>query len=112
MGRIGALHRRAEFQAVYEKGHSWTAPPLVMKTLPNSTGASRLGLSVGKSIGKAVVRNRVRRRLREIVRQMPLKPGWDIVIVARPDSADSDFQKLRAAVEKLLYKARLITREE
>jgi ribonuclease P protein component len=79
-----------------------------MKVLPNGTGESRLGFSVGKSVGKAVVRNRVRRRLREIARRMPLKPGWDIVIIARPDSSDKDYRELRAIVEKLLCLARLM----
>ncbi|MCX8125515.1 MAG: ribonuclease P protein component [Dehalococcoidia bacterium] len=112
MTRTGALRRRVDFQKVHEKGATWMAYPLIIKALPNSTNTTRFGLSVSKSIGKAVVRNRLRRRLKEIIRQMPLKPGWDIIVIARPGDPLDDFWKLRAILERLLCKANLIEGHE
>ena len=58
-----------------------------------------------------MVRNRVKRRLREIVRQTPLKPGWDIVIIARAAAAEADYGGLEKSARELLLRAGLITGE-
>ena len=53
--------------------------------LPNTTGYSRLGVTVSRRIGGAVGRNRVKRVLREIFRynRDALLPPLDLVVVAR-----------------------------
>jgi ribonuclease P protein component len=58
---------------------------MVVYCRPNGSTCSRLGFTVSTKLGHAVVRNRVRRRLREVYRlvEPTLKPGYDIVIVAR-----------------------------
>ena len=96
--------------AVYERGKTWVGPTIVLRAVPNRTEFSRLGYSVSKAVGKAVVRNRVKRRLREVVRLMPVKPGWDVVLIARPDAAKADFGELKGTVERLMSRARLIER--
>jgi len=48
----------------------------------------RVGFTCSKKVGNAVVRNRARRRLREIARAvLPLhgRPGWDYVLIGRPE---------------------------
>lgn len=73
------------------------------------TGVVRVGIVVSKKVGKAVVRNRVRRRLREALRQLVSEPfvagamrrglpSFDMVVIARPEAAQADFWKLRAAL--------------
>jgi ribonuclease P protein component len=58
-----------------------------------------------------VVRNRVKRRLREILRSTQLKPGWDIIFIARPPAAQAGFASLAKSVQALLSRAGLLTRE-
>ena len=58
----------------------------------------RVGFTCSKKIGNAVARNRAKRRLRALAAEiMPLggRPGWDYVLVGRPDATVSrDFADL------------------
>lgn len=49
----------------------------------------RLGITCSRKLGNAVVRNRARRRLRALARAglaAGAKPGWDYVLVGRPEA--------------------------
>ena len=102
------LTKPQQYALVYREGSSWVSSLVVMKALPNGLTLSRYGFSVSKRVGKAVVRNRVKRLLREILRIMPLKPGRDIIFIARPVAATADYASLERAVERLLSQARLL----
>jgi len=105
------LTKPEQYALVYSKGDSWVSSSVVMKALPNGLALSRCGFSVSKRIGKAVTRNRVKRLLREILRLAPIKPGWDIIFIARPAAATADYVNLEKSVERLLSRAQLLTRE-
>jgi ribonuclease P protein component len=101
------LTRDREFQLVYSNGRSWAGREIVVRALPNGLDFTRYGFAVGRRVGKAVVRNKIKRRLREILRQAPLSPGWDIVIIARNPAAQADYKSLKKSVGDLLIKAGL-----
>ena len=75
---------------------------VVMKTMPNGLEFARYGISVSRRVGDAVTRNRTKRRLREILRKTALKPGWDMVFIARPSAAKGKFQVLAKNIESML----------
>ncbi len=94
------------FRRLYAKGRSAASPTVAVYVRPNHSQRSRLGFTVGTRIGKAVVRNKVRRRLREIYRthEQELRPGWDIVVVARGRAAGAPYRELRRDLLRLLDK--------
>jgi len=107
-----ALNKRAQYVLVYQQGRTWADSLLVMKAMSNGLNSSRCGLSVTKKVGKAVQRNRVKRLLREIFRLQSVKPGWDIVFIARRDAVNADYHQLEKAVTGLLGRAQLLQRDE
>jgi ribonuclease P protein component len=103
------LTKRRDFAAVYRKGRALAHPLVVLRLLPNQLPYSRYGFAVSKTVGKAVVRNQVRRRLREGIGTLPVQPGWDIVVIARPKAAAADFHTLRRVTAGLLFRAEVLT---
>jgi ribonuclease P protein component len=93
---------------VFQQGRHNSGRLIAVRSAPNEVGISRFAFSVSKRVGKAVVRNKVRRRLREIVRSQPLVEGFDVVIAARPQAAQTDFWALKAEVDLLMKRARLL----
>ena len=111
MRRAHRLRRPADFQRVRAVRRSWGNPLLVLYVAPNDGHATRLGISVGKRVGKAVIRNQVKRRVREAVRHRhaSLRPGHDLVFIARASAATADWPALRDAADELLRRARVLS---
>jgi ribonuclease P protein component len=81
------LRKGWEFEEVYNKGRRLHGKGFTLICCPNSTGASRLGISVHRKIRGAVKRNRLKRIIRESFRlwQEHYPPGADIVFAVRSD---------------------------
>ncbi len=96
--RVGRLKRRPEFLAVAGTRRKHVAPGLILQVRrhderqapPPGGPVLRLGLTASRKVGNAVVRNRARRRLREAARLiLPFhaRPGHDLVLIARQETA-------------------------
>jgi ribonuclease P protein component len=105
VNRAQRLRTPAEFRRVRDAAPRGLAHPLLVAYVaPNEGGPTRVGITVSRRVGKAVVRNRVRRRLREALatRYLQLPAGSDIVISARPASAQATWQDLNTALDSVL----------
>lgn len=99
------LTKKREFETVFQEGTVVKNGKLVLYTMPNSLGVSRLGLVVSKKVGNAVRRNRVKRLLREVYRlnKHLLKSSVDIVAIPRHSlPPDVKFSHIESGFIKLL----------
>jgi ribonuclease P protein component len=72
----------------------------------DGSAAVRVGFTASKKIGNAVARNRAKRRLRALAREVlatGARPGWDYVLVAKPEATVSrDYQNLLGDMRRAL----------
>jgi ribonuclease P protein component len=105
------LRSPADFRRVREVARrGWAHPLLVMHVASNELGCTRVGITVSSRVGNAVVRNRVKRRLREAltVRFERLPHSADVVVVARPSSAEASWAEFGVALDTVLARAQPI----
>jgi ribonuclease P protein component len=101
------LSRPQDFAAIHERGAIRSHPLLATRVLRTDLGSTRFGLATGRALGPAVVRNRVRRRLREEIRSLlpSMRPGWDVLVIARPAIVGADRRALGTALGRLLTRS-------
>ena len=109
MNRKYRLTNSSDFQRVRRTGKSYAHPLAILIASANDHPISRFGFTTSKALGSAVRRNRVKRLLREAIREhlAAIKPGWDIVVVARPMMIESSWSEILQAITNLLQRAGL-----
>ncbi len=90
------IRRRAEFQQVYERGLRTQARFMTLFIRANNLPVTRLGVAATRRLGDAVRRNRAKRLVREVFRRNKMLPGFDVVVVPRPELLDAEFSSLEA----------------
>jgi ribonuclease P protein component len=90
------IRRRAEFQAVYERGARIHGRLATLFVLPNQRAAGRLGIAATKKLGGAVERNRAKRLIREVFRRNNIAPGFDVVVVPKRELLNATLIVLEA----------------
>jgi ribonuclease P protein component len=112
MQRRLRLRRSEDFARVRQAGHLIRHPMLLLSYIPNHLEHNRYGFIVSRQLGKAVVRNRVRRLMREAMRLLHprLKTGFDVVVIARPDSVEQPFKEIQRTIAELCERAGLVAK--
>ncbi len=114
MKRRFRVREDRRFREIRERGRAYTVDLLVLCALANDLPYSRFGFAVNSRIGNAVVRNRIKRRLREAVRVQVdrIRPGWDIILIARKPIRSADYHQMEAACARLFRRAHLCVEAE
>ena len=114
MKRRFSVRDDQRFREIRQRGRAYTSDLLVLCALPNDLSYSRFGFAVNSRIGKAVIRNRIKRRLREVMRLRVkrIRPGWDIICIARRPIRSADYLQMEAACARLLRRAHLLAEED
>ena len=92
------------FKRVYAKGVFKADALLVTYVLKNRLSHMRVGITASRKIGNAVCRNRARRVIRAALYEWmdQIRPGIDIVFVARSKTAQSSSVQLARSMKKQL----------
>lgn len=108
------LRHAVDFAHVRQNGHVYRHPFFILTLASNSLSHNRYGFITSKRLGKAVVRNRVRRMMKEAIRTLHphLKSGFDIVIAARPQVVEQQFQVILNVVDQTLRQASMRHNED
>jgi ribonuclease P protein component len=99
------IHRRAEYQQIYDRGVKTHGRYLTLFTLSNSLPVGRLGIAATRKLGGAVERNRAKRLIREVFRRNKLAPGFDIVVIPKRELLDASLTALETEFRHTLERS-------
>ncbi|MBU6397008.1 MAG: ribonuclease P protein component [Rhodospirillales bacterium] len=103
------LTRRAEFLRLAARGQKIAKHGFVLQAAKGGVAdVLRVGYTATKKIGNAVTRNRAKRRLREAARLVlagQAMPGVELVLIARRETGDIEFSRLKQNFAKALDEA-------
>ncbi len=110
MQRNFRLTRSDDFESARRSGRSYSHRMLVLVARANEQPHTRVGVVAGRAVGNAVKRNRAKRVLRAAVRalQGSLRPGWDLVLIARAPLLSSAQAEVIEALRTLLRRSGVV----
>ncbi len=110
MEKLVPICRNNDFRRIYARGKSYVSPLVVVYALKNRTKNVRVGITTSKKVGNAVQRNRSRRVIREAFRALAprVRPGFDLVLVARGKTPYVKSTDVRRQLERQLQAAGLL----
>tara|TARA_B100001093_G_scaffold391116_1_gene377489 strand:+ start:65 stop:427 length:363 start_codon:yes stop_codon:yes gene_type:complete len=110
--KLLSLKKREEFLLVQNKGKKWVSETVIIQTMPNDIGPSRIGFTVSKKISKsAVTRNRIKRRLRAAAADIigvKGKSGHDYILVGRAKSETVSYEQILKDLKWCLKRLELL----
>ena len=100
LNRTYSLKRHKEFRFTYRTGRQVGGGSFVLVTARNRKGKVQVGFSVSKKIGNSVTRNRARRRLRACFSPLlpHVKPGYNLIFIARPSALTAPFLAMQKSM--------------
>jgi len=101
------LKKTSDFKKVFRSGRSAGGNLFDLRFAANNLNFCRFGFLISLKISrKAVKRNRIRRQLSEAIRCFlsRLKPGYDIVLIAKPRIIDAKSEEIIRDLKNVIEK--------
>jgi ribonuclease P protein component len=101
------ITKQRDFDFLYKQGKRLKSKFFAVVFITNNVGFNRFAFIVSSKVDKrAVVRNKLKRRMREIIRAnyQKIKPSFDFIIIALPQSVKVSFEELKADLETFFNK--------
>ncbi|MFN3301454.1 MAG: ribonuclease P protein component [Patescibacteria group bacterium] len=101
------LTKKRDFEILAEEGRSFFINEMGVKYRKNNLDYSRFAFIVSTKVDKrSTARNKIKRRLREIVHQnlKIIKPGFDVLVIAKPEIKNLDFWSMKEKLEGIFKK--------
>ena len=107
LNRTYSLKRHKEFRFTYRTGRQVGGGSFVLVTARNRKDKVQVGFSVSKKIGNSVMRNRARRRLRACFSPLlpRVKPGYNLIFIARSSALTAPFLSMQKSMVQALQRA-------
>jgi len=104
------LRYKRDFDRLYKKGRSTGDKYIVVFHITNGLPYTRKAFLASKKVGGAVARNRARRLMKESFRKLEneIKPGKDILLIARNTIVGAGCAEVEASIRKALVKSGLL----
>jgi ribonuclease P protein component len=95
--RAARIRKRREFVKLQRISRRGAGMRFVVITAAETTGTSRIGITVSRRVGGAVVRNRVKRLVREFFRRYRhrIMPAQDVLVIARQGAATATYAEVK-----------------
>jgi ribonuclease P protein component len=100
-----------DWHSLHRRGLTYHEADAVLKVLPRREPVTRFGFSIGLKVSKkSSQRNLLKRRLRVIAATLlpRIRPGYDIVIIAKPPLKKLSFTELTAHITNLISRAKIL----
>lgn len=108
------LRKKADFQKVYRGGKALNTAFFRIHTMQNGKEASRFGIVIAnKHMKGAVARNRKKRQVRSVLSEIASQVigGYDIVVSAKPELRDAEYEDILKDVQRGFAKIRFLKDE-
>ena len=107
--RDARLLTKADFDRVFQSG-TRIGSRYFRATVAHTPDSARLGLAVSRKVStRAVQRNRIKRQIRECYRHLRAQmPGLSLVIMPKPEAAQTDNPLLLQDLQILFQRARAL----
>lgn len=92
------LRKRRQFQRLANHSKRFAGEWVIVESIPNHMGVTRLGITVTKRFGKAHDRNRFKRIVREAFRRcyVDIPKGFDLIVKPRTKAKEADSSNIQA----------------
>jgi len=108
--KANRLHQDKDIKRLAQTGKTFFLPQLIIKYLNNQGDYTRFAFVVSTKVDKrAVVRNKLTRQLRELSKEfLPrIQTGTSVLIIAKKQALDLDFDSLRKQLDFAFSKIRI-----